>query len=125
MRDMLAKAASQCEIRILTMDIENPAFAGMLNPDVSAGDLPNKGNVLAETRAWFENAFGDAEKAEVRALKRGMLFQQIIISDDRALISPYLFSANTGYSPLIELKRSSAVFGAYLREFDELWNANA
>jgi hypothetical protein len=53
------------------------------------------------------------------------MFQQIMVSDDKALISPYLFSANTGYSPCLEINESYPVFDAFLREFDELWKANS
>ena len=52
-----------------------------------------------------------------------MLFQQII-SDDQALISPYLFSANTSHSPCLQINESCPVFDAFLREFNELWKAN-
>lgn len=120
-----ATAASGCEIRVLTMDMKNPAFGCMLNPDVATTSLASQGPSLTEARSWFVGALGDAQKSNVRALGKGMLFQQIIISDDQALISPYLFSATTGYSPRLEVNESCPVFGAFLREFDELWKANS
>lgn len=126
MREALgATAASGCEIRVLTMDADNPAFGCMLNPDVAAANVMSQAPSLTETRSWFKGALGAATKSDVRALRRGMLFQQIIVSDDQALISPYLFSATTGYSPRLEIGESCPVFGAFLREFDELWKANA
>ncbi len=118
-------AASDCEIRVLTMEAQNPAFLSMLNADVSGADHASLGPSLEEARAWFRNALGGAAKAEVRALKKGTLFQQIIIADSQAIISPYLYSANTGYSPCLAINDSHPVFSSYVREFDALWQANA
>jgi hypothetical protein len=126
MRDALgATAASGCEILVLTMDAENPSLGCMLNPDVTAADLASQARSLTETRSWFKGALGGAQRWDVRALRQGMLFQQIMVSDDRAIISPYLFSANTGYSPCLEINESCPVFDAFLREFDALWKANS
>jgi len=120
-----ATAGSGCEIRVLTMDAKNPALGCMLNPDVTAADLASLAPSLTETRSWFQGALGGAPNSDVRALRKGMLSQQILVSDDRAVISPYLFSANTGYSPCLEINESCPVFQAFLREFDELWKANS
>jgi hypothetical protein len=126
MRDTLRKtAASGCEIRVLTMDATNPAFNCMLNPEVTAASAESQAPSLTETRNWFKAALGEVEKSDVRALKRGMLFQQIVVTDDQALISPYLFSSNTGYSPRVDIKKGYPVFDAFLREFEELWNINS
>jgi hypothetical protein len=105
-----ATAASGCEIRVLTMDVKNPAFGCMLNPDVTAADLASQAPSIIETRSWFKDALGGAPNSDVRALRKGMLFQQIMVSDGQALISPYLFSANTGYSP----RRSEHYFSSIL-----------
>jgi hypothetical protein len=126
MREALAKAAaSDCEIRVLTMGAQNPACVSMLNPNVATADLASQGPILEEARSWFRSALGGASKTDVRVLRNGMLFQQIIITDRRALVSPYLYSADTGYSPCLEIGESCPVFGAFVREFDELWEANA
>jgi hypothetical protein len=125
MREALAAAAtSGCEIRVLTMDALNPAFTCMLNPEVAAATAASQGPGLAEARTWFKGALGSAATAQVRSLRNGMLFQQVIISDDQALVSPYLFSASTGYSPRLEINESCPVFGAFLHELDALWKAN-
>ena len=126
MREALGKtAASGCDIRILTLAVQNPAFQVMLNPIVTSANLESQGPRSEETRSWFKDAFGDAPKSEVRALRKGMLFQQIIICDAQALISPYLYSTNTGYSPRLELSESCATFGTVLHEFEELWKFNS
>lgn len=126
MSEVLARAvASDCEIRILTMSTQNPAFVSMLNPKVTTADLASQRPPLEETRSWFRNVLAGAPKADVRALTNGMLFQQMIIVDNRALVSPYLYSADTGYSPCLEISESCPVFAAFVREFDELWKANA
>ena len=54
-----------------------------------------------------------------------MLFQQLLFPTAQALISPYLYSANTGYSPRLELSESCGAFGSVLHEFEELWKLPA
>jgi hypothetical protein len=126
MREALRDAAaSGCEIRVLTMDANNPAFGYMLNDDVTAASSANQAPSISETRTWFKSALGNAPNSDVRALNKGMLFQQIVVSDDQALISPYLFSSNTGYSPRLDINERCPVFESFLREFEELWKANS
>lgn len=85
MREALGKAAaSECEIRVLTMSAQNPAFVSMLNPNVTTTDLASQGPSLEEARSWFRGALGGNAKSDVRALRYGTLFQQIIIADNRA-----------------------------------------
>jgi hypothetical protein len=122
---LAATAESGCEIRVLTMDADNPAFPCMMNPEISMGGHAGQGPRLVEARAWFKNTLGGAPKSEVRALRCGILYQQIIIADDRALISPYLYSANTGFSPSLEISEKGPAFSAFAREFEQLWKANA
>jgi hypothetical protein len=125
MREAVQSAArSDCELRILTMDADNPAFVSMLNPDVTQINVGRVAPKIEETRSWFRSATEGAAKSEVRALKTGMLFQQIIISDDECLVSPYLYSANTGFSPCLQINESFPAFAAYNHEFDVLWKAN-
>jgi hypothetical protein len=124
MRETLGEVASSgCDIRVLTIDAENPALGCMLNPDVTTS-VAAQAERLVEARSWFGKAIKAGPKAEVRALRHGMLFQQIIMSDDRLLVSPYLYTANTGYSPRLEMTESCPIFASYLREFVELWKAN-
>jgi hypothetical protein len=118
-------AASGCEVRILTMDQRNPGFAAMLNPEIIAGGAADQATRAEETRAWFREAFGSGPNAEVRSIRKGMLFQQLIISDDQVLVSPYLYSANTGFSPRLDIRERWPASGAFLREFDYLWKTNA
>jgi len=122
---LLAKVDSGCEVRVLTLDQNNPALACMLNPEIETSSALNQTPRLADTRSWFGQALTGNPRAEVRSLRSGMLFQQIIISDAEMIVSPYLFTANTAYSPRLEISESSAVFGLYMREFEGLWNLNA
>ena len=113
-----------CDVKILTMDVDNLSFHGLLNPDVTGADLQGQRTGIAQARDWFSSALDGAAEAEVRSLRKGSLFQQIIFSDDRCLISPYLYSANTGHSPCMEIQRTSKVFETFLHEFNLLWDAN-
>ena len=120
---LTAKVAHGCEIRVLTMDVENPSFGCMLNPDVTSAGSKYQGLNVSSARAWFQKALGETDD-RVRALRGGMLFQQIIICDDRCLITPYLYSASTAFSPSLEIRESHRAFGAFLKEFEDLWDAN-
>jgi hypothetical protein len=126
MREALETAAKAgCEIRVLTLDGKNPAFGYMMNPEVAGFKKSKEAPPdYSETRSWFKNALGGSPKSEVRALTSGMLFQQIIIADDQALISPYLFSCNTGHSPRLDIKAGCREFNSFLLEFDTLWRLN-
>jgi hypothetical protein len=115
-------AVSGCEVRIMTMDPQNPGFAIMMNPDIST---VGQSTQAEHARAWFREALGSGPNAEVRSIRKGMLFQQIIICDDQMLVSPYLYSANTGFSPRLDIKASWPAAGAFLREFEYLWKLNA
>jgi hypothetical protein len=106
---LVATTKSGCEVRILTMDVDNPSFKSMLNPDVATSDAANLSASIAETRIWFQKLIGTRNNSEVRSIKKGSLFQQIIICDDKCFITPYLYTLNTGYSPCLEI-RSSPVF---------------
>jgi hypothetical protein len=126
MKDALAAlGASQCEVRVLTLDATNPALRSMMNPEVVTLDHASQGTRIDESRNWFRNALGAARSSSVRAIKNGMLFQQIIIRDDEAIVSPYLFFANTGFSPCLRIKSGGPGFSAFLHEFEHLWNANS
>jgi hypothetical protein len=106
------------------MDTANPGLPCMLlNPDITS-DPAVEAQRTATTREWFKDVLKNAPHADIRALRNGMLFQQIVIADDRALVSPYLYSATTGFSPRIDMNKSCPVFDVFLREFNRLWDAN-
>ena len=117
-------AISGCDVRILTIDGQNPACASLFNPNVASHDATTRGQAFEEVRVWFRSAVGKGAQCEVRSLRNGMLFQQIVIHDDTAMVSPYLHSANTGFSPCVTMTVNCPAFGTFLREFEELWKAN-
>jgi hypothetical protein len=125
MREALIEAStSGCEIRVLTMDSTNPAFQNMLNPEISSPIPASRGSINEEARAWFQATLVASDKCAVKALKKGMLFQQLIIYDNAALISPYLYSATTGYSPRLDINDKCPAFDVFVREYEELWAIN-
>jgi hypothetical protein len=126
MDEALAATGSRgCEVRVMTMDGQNPATQVMINPDVGDTWASNPGRSFEEARIWFRRALAGNPKADVRAIRKGMLYQQMIIIDDRLYLSPYLYSANTAHSPRIECAIGFPLFRSALREFGSLWEANA
>jgi hypothetical protein len=126
MDEALAATASRgCEVRVMTMHGQNPATQVMINPDVGDTWASNPGHSFEEARSWFRKALANNPNADVRAIRKGMLYQQMIIVDDRLYLSPYLYSANTAHSPRIECAVGFPLFRSALREFASLWDANA
>jgi hypothetical protein len=125
MPDALRKAAQRgVDIRILTMHSDNPALAAMLNTRISTHTSEQVGTLAEAVREHFRIVLGNHANAQVRGIRKGMLHQQIIITDDRALVTPYLFSSDTGRAPRIDARRGSGIFDAALREFNALWTMN-
>lgn len=126
MPDALRKAAQRgVDIRMLTMHVDNPALAAMLNTRISTHTAEQVGTLAQAVRDHFRSVIGNRPNAQVRGVRRGMLHQQIIITDDRALVTPYHFSSDTGRSPRIDARKGSGIYEAALREFNALWNVNA
>jgi hypothetical protein len=126
MPDALRKAAQRgCDIRILTMHGDNPALPAMLNTRISTHTSEQVGALAEAVREHFRAVLGNHANAQVRGMRKGMLHQQIIITDDRALVTPYHFSSDTGRSPRIDTRKGSGIFDAALREFNALWAMNA
>lgn len=122
---LAATGARGCDVRVMTMHGANPATQVMINPDVGDTWASNPGSSFEEARSWFRKALNSNPKADVRAIRKGMLYQQMIIVDDRLYLSPYLYSANTAHSPRIECAIGFPLFRSALREFGSLWDANA
>jgi hypothetical protein len=126
MADALRNAVRRgVDIRILTMHGDNPALSAMLNDRISQHASEHVGTLASSVRSHFRSAFGNRPNAQIRAIRKGMLHQQIIISDDRALVTPYLYSLDTGRSPRIDSRKGAGIFDAALREFNALWSLNA
>jgi hypothetical protein len=117
--------ARGCEVRVLTMDGSNPATKVMINPEVGDSWAAAPGASFESARAWFRKVMASNPRSEVRSIRKGMLYQQIIIVDDRLYLSPYLYSANTAHSPRIECAVGFPLFKSALREFNSLWETNA
>ena len=120
-----AAVARGCELRIMTMDVDNDCLRGLINPDVATENITDLRAPTVQAREWFRRAIGKDHDASVRPLRSGGLHQQIIISDNRALVSPYLYSAGTAHSPCLEIQASSPIFKTFLNEFEDHWGRNA
>ncbi len=125
MRETLMDAARRgCRIRILTYSSENQAFVAAQNWEKMSSDIPSMGARFESVRKFFHDALQGFERCEVRAMKKGMLFQQLVFSDDEAIAIPYSYSADTGHGALIKAKAPQHLFTSYRYEFDTLWNLN-
>ena len=126
MRKSLINAGERgCEVRLMTMDPASPGFAALANPDIVVGRIDSLGDAIVEARNWYASVLQNNPRSEVRAIRKGLVHQQIIISDDRLVWSPYYFSTEPKNTPRIECGPDNPLFLAALREFEGLWEANA
>ena len=125
MRETLSEAAKKgCRVRILTYSSDNPAFMAAHNWDMMTSDAAAMGARFESARRFFRECLSGFDKCEVRSLTKGMLFQQIVFSDDEAIVVPYSYSADTGHGAIIRVQKTHPLYTAYRYEFDTLWRLN-
>jgi hypothetical protein len=127
------KAEHGVTCRILLMSYDNPAIAEMLNRDVSSQEK----RIRREAKESYEilkEKENHNKKLEVRTVKRGILYQQMSMSERTMIWAPHLYHKQTGQSPAVRvdlnrsLLRQSGLENLYLAmrdEFEQLWNASA
>lgn len=124
-KETLLNAAQRgCEIKILTYSSENPAFSNVQNFEILATDVSSQGTQFETVRNFFHEILGNIQGCEVRALRNGVLFQQIVFSDDELILLPYMYSINSEHGPVIRCKSSFPLYDTARYEFDTLWDLN-
>jgi hypothetical protein len=87
-------AASGCEIRILTMDAKNPAFAYMLNADVAAASIADRRQALMKPEPGLKVHSETLQNRMFGLLRRECYFSKSLFSDEQAFIS------HTSFAPI-------------------------
>jgi hypothetical protein len=118
-----AAAKRGCDLRVMTYCVSNPAFDQVMNQERLSSDSAALGAAFETTRGFFRKAIGS--KDAVRPIKRGVIFQQLVLADDELIVIPYLFSADTGHGSLIRCACGTPLYESFKYEFDALWELNA
>jgi hypothetical protein len=125
------KAQHGVDCRILVMSPDNSAVSQMLSRGVSDQEERIK-NDIKETNGLLRQH--DIKNLEVRSVRRGIIYQQMTMSEQSMIWAPHLYSKQTGQSPAIRvdvtmsLIKESGLENLYVAmrdEFEQLWYENA
>jgi hypothetical protein len=125
------KAQQGVDCRILVMNSDNSAISNMLNRGVSDQEDRIK-NDIKETNALLTQ--NEIRNLEVRLVRRGIIYQQMSMSELSMIWAPHLYSKQTGQSLAIRVdialsqrKESGleSLYSAMRDEFEQLWYENA
>lgn len=125
------KATQGTDCRILVMSYDNSAMSNMLNRGVS-DQADRIKNDIRETNAFLMQ--NEVKNLEVRLVRRGIIYQQMSMSEQAMIWAPHLYSKQTGQSLAVrvdlapsQLKESGleSLYSAMRDEFEQLWYENA
>jgi hypothetical protein len=113
--------ARNIKIQILIMHEQNPALAAMLNPEIQSQVAKVRDDILESFDMWV--ALGRRmPRFSVRKVPRGIIYQQLFMSESRMIYTPYTMSVTTQYSATVQTDHRSPLYAAQKREFDFLWD---
>ena len=110
--------------RILTMHPDNSALEHMINDNLTESSLETTRQIAGEMEIFFKDLAQKYPSFEARTIKKGLSYNQLIITDTTALILQYMFSRNTGESPLLKIPRETELCKVFSGEFENLWELN-
>ena len=113
-----------CRIRALLVHDQNPALGELIN-QTAVEDPDFVRRELGPMFEFFSGIAAENENFEVRRILRGAPHWQLVRTDQRAVCTPYLYSASTSQSPLWECRPGHALYGILGEEFESLWTVNA
>lgn len=116
---LLALADRGCQVRLMQMHHENP----MLN-DFGMGSKAANYIKLSITIAttYLEAIASKSPNITLRSMHSGCLHNRLIILDESAFLSPYMYG-NTS-SPLWRCKKGTSFYETVCSEFETLWKIN-
>jgi hypothetical protein len=111
------------KIQILIMHEQNPALASMMNDDIKNQVQKVRDDIVRSFDMWSE--FGRSlPRFEVRQVRRGIIYQQLFMSESRMIYTPYNMGVTTQYSATIQTDHRSPLYAAQKKEFGFLWDRN-
>jgi hypothetical protein len=125
------KARSHVDCRALVMGPDNPAISQMLNRGVADQEARIRGDSKKTIEILTQN---ETDNLEIRAVSRGIIYQQMFMSENSMIWVPHLYSKQTGQSPALRINVTSSLgnqsgleilYVAVRDEFEQLWYENA
>ncbi len=113
------------KVRMLLVDSEHPMLDNLINPRLALQSAAKIREQIEGTCPRFRDLSDRFRNAEIRVLKQGMLTSALLVTDKVALVVQYLYSLESGNSPLFRYPRATTLHGVALGEFNSLWEANA
>lgn len=112
------------KIRILTLDPSNPSVEYLINDRLPL-ETVNSIKISSEKMArHFSILAKEYPTITARTMSKGLPHQQIIITNQTALVLQYMFSRGTGESPLLQIPKDTELYNVFADEFEELWELN-
>jgi len=121
-QDLAKKSEQGTRVRVLLMHEDNPALPEMINRLIPEEDLMSTRAKIAEMYSFFNTIAPDIH---VRKIRHGCPHFQLTRNDERTVIVQYLYSDNSGYSPLWDCPKGSPLYSLMAAEFQSLWDANS
>ena len=127
------KAQHGVKCHILLMGYNNPAVSQMLNRGIENQEERIRRNIK-ETYEILKAKQQAAPNLEVRMVQRGIVYQQMSMSERSMIWAPHLYCKQTGQSPVVRVDtgrlplRQSGLENLYVamrEEFEQLWHENA
>ncbi len=123
--DLIAKkAAAGCRVRVLLMHQDNPGLPQFVNEAMPEMDIEQVSFEIKNMANYFKKFASSCPNVEVRQLLKGCLHIQSSRTDRHAVVTQYLYSRKTGWSPLWQCDRDSPLYTLVTEEFSSLWKAN-
>ena len=123
-KTLAEKARAGCKVRVLLMHPDNPSLRELINPTIEEEDVDAIIHKIEEMRQFFSKVAEGSESMGVRQIRRGCPHFFLARSDEHAVFIQYLFGEKSGYSPLWQCAKGSALYGIMAHEFDTLWDVN-
>ena len=125
----LKEKAEHIECKIMVMDPDNPSVSELLNSSMVNQIKRIKDDIKSsiETIHLYQQ---EIPNLQIRAIKRGVLHQQMAMSENSMIWAPHLHHKQTGQAPavivdLIESNKNDTsfehLFKAMRNEFENLW----
>lgn len=118
------KAAAGCRVRILLMHQDNPVLPHFVSDSIPETDLEQITFEVRNMASYFGRVASSSPNIEVRQIFRGSLHVQMTRTDHHAVVTQYLYSRKTGWSPMWQCDPDSPLYTLATEEFDALWRSN-
>jgi hypothetical protein len=116
------KARCGEEVRILVMHPDHPVLTSMVNETDRTGSVDRVRNAVAEMCRMMEEMARHGSSVQLKLLRHGLLYQQIVITERTVIMRPHLYSHPT--PPVLVLERAAPIAQAFESEFEALWQLN-